>query len=1425
MDKEVIEEEQLVNAEEMESFFTYWEEIKQNNYNTKEHDQHVKDLENMYNELSDKGVIACFKARSDNKIFRENGLKSNDVAEMANICNQFYNEIQKACNYDLSNPIEVDKWLSSLAPYLNDSNLPFDNLISSNITDLSNPIDEILISLEQQGYDKNINPAKFDEDLKHNEIVSAYNIIKSGNFVELDEQEIDKQLNIIKPYIDENLVLTSNQVKAIPNSIEKAKKIKNSILKNGVIETITNILEQNGYGTEVEKEIINFKMDGQDNYQAFFTDRVFNKMNIYLKYLQIKEYGFLIEELSKSFEAEELVMNQLMNTEDIQDYISIMKKRKDDSPFQEKTEDKEKENISKIGKIKIALPAFVERFFNKRIKQEEKKNQDEQEILNIIADIENASNIDSFAYALRTSKNYINNPSNSLNLSDGRNIIQIISNKAEELNITFDKSTQDLVKGNPAMNEVLVHYVKNQIDDLYKYGCFLTSKCNDQIEQKKIKIDKVDSVLIPSVTREKQLPAVIFDMNPIYEAAFKSGTPQTKEETEIIVSMLNASVEPTKGNIEKAKEMVKQLPAVIKNDTQLAIIKEWDMFEKNKKEAQIEIAQETEIENNTKQESITLSNANQIIEKLVEYNNIIIDKTGIDKGMRIVEIQDEISILDSEIENISNSNVFEDEEKNKKLQKALDKKRKNEETTGAILYGISQNKENETINMSDAFKNEIAQNKEKLNKILIEIKEKSSNTNQQEKSIIEEFKENYEKREQDREKIDKRKKSDKEKADIMDACLYDYKQIDRLYQEFTREIEKANKKHHTSSKLETVVSNITTYIDSIESKISNEELETIQQIKDIVIQKQGIVGLQEKVFEIHNATKELIENEVFTEEDQKIIDEAEELKTAKQEQINTKKLVLQQEETMLSFSPDIAKKELEELINKSATQEEIALKIDELLVPIKSTEVLKESLQTEIEELEKKIQDNSNYIDEEKVALEQDKLSIFEKQLEFTNNKEKELEEQLKEQQDIEHLNELKTILLKEQKSREEDKEILMRWSIQEAESSDEVRKIITDLQEETNVRMEKTNSELAKCEEELKTKEVKEEENSNHIKEELEELKKSKKELEDKIEYEKTLIEDKKDSSLLDNNAKLSDQDLLNSKKKELEQLSDESLDRMKEEILAEYNSELSKETPFELPGELIDGTKINSYGSLEKPLGLPNKEEIEDIKEASPVLLEKAKQKFKECGKKVLDWVKNHPKLAAALGAIVATVTVAGVIIIKSLSGQELDTANNMVLPEDDIIEATNNNEANQEKTDIEEAIDNAIDEMEQEESINEDLTEEEENTRNYQEVFENVKKSIIDGDLDIYRTASNAQNDTSVVSHDKLYMPSFESSNIDEKGLFADTNNDGSLERITKEEASDLIQNGEQVIARVNNNGIGIGWTSINSDEQQENKGISR
>ena len=105
---------------------------------------------NILEEFKKNGIVDLFISRKKNNIFRENGLTSQDASNLSKTAKQAYIAIQKAALYNLTNPIEAQNWLNTIATYLNDYNINLESYIHFGVPEISNPFEEILKELEEQ---------------------------------------------------------------------------------------------------------------------------------------------------------------------------------------------------------------------------------------------------------------------------------------------------------------------------------------------------------------------------------------------------------------------------------------------------------------------------------------------------------------------------------------------------------------------------------------------------------------------------------------------------------------------------------------------------------------------------------------------------------------------------------------------------------------------------------------------------------------------------------------------------------------------------------------------------------------------------------------------------------------------------------------------------------------------------------------------------------------------------------------------------------------------------------------------------------------------------------------------------------------------------------------------------------------------------
>ncbi len=231
-------------------------------------------------------------------------------------------------------------------------------------------------------------------------------------------------------------------------------------------------------------------------------------------------------------------------------------------------------------------------------------------------------------------------------------------------------------------------------------------------------------------------------------------------------------------------------------------------------------------------------------------------------------------------------------------------------------------------------------------------------------------------------------------------------------------------------------------------------------------------------------------------------------------------------------------------------------------------------------------------------------------------------------------------------------------------------------------------------------------------------------------------------------------------------------------------------------LPGVLEDGTKLSSDGSYTTPrekkdANLNNKlsnddsDEIEKFTPASQELIEKS-NKLKDSVTKVWEFIKKHAK-KFIIGGVVVTLAMVGAFLYgKSKETDEEEQKEAPVVAEqiaDNIVEEPTPDDTNS----------------------NDDIEEDYDFDKKYDEAIANA----LGGDYNVYENSYNAINETNPLDHDTLYVPSWETSKMAQPFT---VNDKGGLDRITKDEARELTEAGENIAVRVENEDTGIGFVTI-------------
>lgn len=1378
-------------------------------HNEIEYQKEISKREKLLDEFVNKGILSVFLSRKNGEIFREDGITSQEASENAKLAREAYKLIQQACFYDLSNPKQAKEWLENLAPYLNNSSLNLESYIHMGVTPISNPVETVLEKLKQENYHVMKETVNSEADAKHNRIVNAYQAINNPNFINQEKEYITRQLEIVEPYVSDEINIAAVESYISNNANESINEIISMITKVGANQTILNILSENGYDHTNETNI----SADENEVVLGLTEEQYEHNLVYNMYEEIKECGFLFNPLKEEIDKQERLMQIVINSQEIHDYLEKMEARTNQATFTENS--LSEEDIYELtGKKKIALPAFIERFISKISPVKEEKQEsfaEDQTIIDKLDELSNA-NYDTFAYGLRALKNYINDPEKPLNLSNGVNVIQKILEKAEELGYQSLKKTEDIIKENPNVNPALVNYCVQQLNDLEEYGCFLTSKCNDILKEKNINLEEVKENVSENtsiIEYQKQLPAVRIDMDDIFKKIVAPGVYQTEEETDTLVNLWNINEKSDSQEIEQVTNQINNLP---ESNTQKVILESWNKFitELDKPKTKLDTYQ-----------------MDKIVDELVKRNNDLLAKNGIEKGMRIVEINDEIKSLTQELANIKPN-------------------AENSLNNGLTLLETISKSKNHSESFEEFSNNLVKEREENIQNLTVEKNNLLSAKNMIYEKTFNQFFDSYKAHVY---KLEDLKEAKASKKDIKQAesCVQQY--ID-LREKFVA-IENLKKQAGKDSNNKTKDASFSI----IEESIANQEV-FLKEIKELVDKMQTISSYSEEektnLLTFAELAKLGIEIEKKNHEINKQQLELSQIKEAMpknnqadEEAIKQKIKLLEEEEKMLSFNPDLVKEEISQMILNHASKEELANKLDELILPL--TESQPNSLEEEISALEIKLNDDSNYIDQARIAFDMDIKDNLAKQIILKEQEINELKKQSEEQEAHELLEAHKSTLLKQKASYEEEKQILLQWNIEETESNQEVRNALEDLFKESKENLESIQKEIDNCDSRLEKVDVVDKEKNN---ERINELLEEKRELGEKIESIDKLLSDKKNPKYINKEAKLSDIEELNRKKKLLSENQIESLSNLKEQFLEAYDKEIeiSKKGALPLPGVLENGDRLMSDGSIESkaPESLPgvlangdhlmsdgsieqkvpelpgvlatgeefdsngniiddDSSELIGISEPNPRLLAKAKEKLKKIGKEVFNWIKSHPKVAA----VVATVAVGGAIIIKSLAGGVESENKDATIPMASTIATSATNFAQEKTNSMAEAVDKAIELADQGLAAIDEANQQTHSV--FQENYENAIDNVLEGKTTIYTSADRAINDQDGITVDGLYTPSFE--NADLGSIYKQE--DGKVVKVSFEEAQNIVANGGQVGVLVENEGEGIGFVSVGGE----------
>ena len=235
------------------------------------------------------------------------------------------------------------------------------------------------------------------------------------------------------------------------------------------------------------------------------------------------------------------------------------------------------------------------------------------------------------------------------------------------------------------------------------------------------------------------------------------------------------------------------------------------------------------------------------------------------------------------------------------------------------------------------------------------------------------------------------------------------------------------------------------------------------------------------------------------------------------------------------------------------------------------------------------------------------------------------------------------------------------------------------------------------------------------------------------------------------------------------------------KEQLMNQDNTVSSKVTDMTTPTINQENIKIendipevvdNDIPAVKEPFSIPKL--IKNVKQAGNKMLEKINKKdFKQKKNQVLDWMKNHNKavlVGAAALAIAATTMLGAQLNIKSNTNQNKDDLNS----------------------------NNPSTETEQEENIN---------------------KTAIEKTID--QAMINTKQETLAVSEQAQPQKNEEELFNAEATTFYGENQN----IITRDEAEAVINNGGEVVARFDNNGVPIGYVPVDQVTINQESGMSK
>lgn len=231
-----------------------------------------------------------------------------------------------------------------------------------------------------------------------------------------------------------------------------------------------------------------------------------------------------------------------------------------------------------------------------------------------------------------------------------------------------------------------------------------------------------------------------------------------------------------------------------------------------------------------------------------------------------------------------------------------------------------------------------------------------------------------------------------------------------------------------------------------------------------------------------------------------------------------------------------------------------------------------------------------------------------------------------------------------------------------------------------------------------------------------------------------------------------------------------------------------------------------------------------IKAIKTAGSKLKEKISNfNFKEKMKKALEWFYKHKVATFVLGAV----TLAAAVAIGNSKTDSTFNSNVSSRVESDSKEDNNEINIKPAASLINQGyVDEILNNMNPDNINYNDVNSSDSNSntvsddKQFEDAISNLNNDILAGTAKVYTQENNAFDGSNYIQQDNLYAPSWQNAEV---GAFY-ANENGNITQISREEAETRYNNGEDVVAKMENDGVGIGFINLDKDNQ-ENIGMSK